>query len=227
MNNNVMKNILNLKEQEGFSILELFISKENDELKMSFDMDTELNEIYRDFIDELVILNMSLLKVYGDEIQQDLEKLKSVPTIKISVTADKEGNTVSLYLPYIKVYKKGADEILEMSKILIEKMDKKLNDLLDNYVAVEDSLREFELVYKRNDDGEFKYCDFNRMIDRKISEQKYEISQLMSLGFEDKLIDKLKEVGYDLDKVKNEEIVIAFETDMKDIYNIKLGVYPF
>lgn len=89
-------------------------------------------------------------------------------------------------------------------------------------------LKEFELVFKKDIKGNLKYSNFNRLTDRPISQQKVEIKELLSLGFEEALVNIAIEKGIDLSEIDdNEEMVFGFKTDKDYIHELKIGFYNF
>lgn len=227
MQTNIIKDILNLKENEGYSILRLGIKKE-DNIAFVIEADANFSDIFEECLEELTMANMQLFNIYKDEVLKDLDNLNEVDTLttlSISVIADNEGNTIAIYTPYISIYKDEANELIELIQNIQSKLDKKLNDILSKFVDKEDNLKNFELVFKRDSNGKLKYYDFNRLCDRKISQQKNEIRELLSSEFEEKLINEANELGYELSKIEKEQVVFIFNTDMKEIFDLKLAVY--
>lgn len=224
----IIKDILMLKEDEGYNILNLGIKK-SEKITLVFNGDANFSDVYMDFLEDLNVLNLDLYSMFHKEILKELENLEDeevLHLISISVIADSEGNTISIYSPCdLSVYKEGADELISSMKAVRDKLDKKLNEILDSYVEKEDDLRVFELVFKRDITGRFKYYDFSRMIDRKIYQQKQEIRELLSLNFEEKLINKAQEEGFNMEDIKNEEVIFKFHTDMNEIFDLQIGTY--
>lgn len=223
----IIKEILNLKEKEGYSILRLGIKNE-EQIRFSIERDEHFSEIFTESLDEITMLSVHLSNIYKKEVAEDLTKLKNeelLALLNISVIANEEGNTISMYVPYVRIYKEGADELIELVKKIQHDLDEKLNKILSQFVDSEDSIKEFELALKKDSSGDFKYHDFNRMTDRKISQQKSEVRELLSLGFEKKLITKAYEMGYDLYEIEDKEIIFIFNTDMKEILDLKIGTF--
>lgn len=227
---NTIKDILELKENEKNEILVMGIKRDHKDNKITFVVNSDVDylDIYEDLLEELNLANITLFKTYSEEIMNDLQKIKSdetLATITVSIIVDNQGNTISVYVPYVSIYKEGANELIDMIKLIQIELERKMNKIIDNFVSNEDDIKEFQLVFKKDSDGQLKYYDFNRMTDRKIYKQKEEIAQLLSLNFEEKLLNRFSEMGYDSSNIENDEIVFAFNTDMKEIYNLIIQIY--
>lgn len=221
----IVKDILNLKEGEGYKIVEIGVEK-GDTVKFVMEQDDNHAEIFEDCLQDFFTLNMKLYTMYENEILADLESEKDADGLiimMVSVIATSEGNAISIYVPYLDIYKENANELIESIQVLQSKLDKNLNNILNDFVDKEDDIREFELVFKRDNFGGLKYDNFIRAVDRSIPQQKQEVGKLLSLNFEEKLICEASKLGYDLDEISNDKIVFNFSTDMKDIFNLMVG----
>ena len=219
-----MENILNFKEGEGQVFIECRITKKEsgNGVSFNFELDTDFNEVYGDDIASLQALVISLYDLYQNEIHEDLKENDAALALAVSAIADEEGNATSTYLHYTGTYKKGSEELIKSAQAINERLTQKLNQKLDEFANVEENIKPFELIFKKQN-GEYKFFDFCRLAGREIPQQKQEVSELMSLGFEQKLLDKAEEVGYNLSEIKSDQIFVAFSTDNKEIYGLKIG----
>ena len=222
-----MENILNFKEGEGQVFIECHVVKKDDDSGIAFDfkLDTDFNEIYRNDVGTLTALATLSYQLYYDEIHKELSENEEVPILSVSVIAGKEENETSIYLNYAGIYKKGYEELIKSAQEVNERLSQNLTRILDQFANAEENIKPFELIFKKQDGG-YRFCDFCRLADREIRQQKLEIRELMSRGFEKKLLDKAEEIGYNLSEMENNEIVMAFSTDNKEIYGLKIGTFP-
>lgn len=224
MNINTIKNILDLKEGEGYSVLDLGIDKGSRSLKIEGEQ--HFLSIYKDFIEDLADVHIRLINLYMDEIMSDLVNLNDnlLKVISVSVTADEKENLIIINTPYIKTYKEGADELIELVQKIQLSLNKKLNEILSDFIDKEDNIKEFDFLFVKDSYGNFKY---HSCVKRPDDTKQYEIDidELLSLDFENKLLNKVTEIGYVLSKIECDYIGFYFYTDMQEVLELKIKIF--
>lgn len=120
------------------------------------------------------------------------------------------------------------EAVLNDLKDIQSSMNESLEKFINNYINEKETmgLRRFKLIFKKNNSGEFKtnYMSFMRLGDRKISEQKEDLKNLLEDNIDKKILNALPSVNFDVKTFEGDLFIADFFTDGKEIYDLEVLV---
>ena len=147
MKNSILKDILDLKEGNGYHIIDIsYKSYEDGRFSLVFDGDANFQFIIEDKFEELITASISLYKVYKEEIKRTLKSSNSneFPLVSLSVIADNKGNCINMKISNFGVTKANPNDIEEIINTLNNinnNLTDNLNKLLDKFAEENDIVK--------------------------------------------------------------------------------------
>lgn len=235
MKRQIINDILRLKQDDGYNILTISVSKKQDKFNLTWDIDMNFYEdiISSKILADILAASTLITQLYWEYISNDIKKCgdEYVPLLVANIVADEEGPCSCIYTPYIGKYvaqesdnlvEDILNQIQESNSLLTANIEKIVSDFLMEQETKHIYGYEFAL-----DIDDKNNISFSTEVVPKsnISEYKHRVRELLNDGFLEKLYPKIITTTNNFEDKKSNSILCNFFTDGYKIYDLDINYF--